>query len=164
MAQTLNSLFPFSTLAIKGATVYPITVEFEAPIIAGKYVFSEATTPAKKFDCKLMQDQAGVIAGVMISANCTPEDFAQNSETLKLQILHGGNNTPANMNPFPFSTFQDGENFQEIMRITSATKLNEEEFKLAVTGNVRQIANMFENVLRLKVSFNFIRVPEKFFF
>jgi hypothetical protein len=78
--------------------------------------------------------------------------------------LHGGNNTPANMNPFPFSTFQDGENFQEIMRITSATTLNEEEFKLAVTGNVRQIANMYENILRLKVSFNFIRVPEKFFF
>jgi hypothetical protein len=50
------------------------------------------------------------------------------------------------------------------MRITSATTLNEEEFKLAVTGNVRQIANMYENILRLKVSFNFIRVPEKFFF
>ena len=162
MAQTLNSLFPFSTLPQKGVTVYPVAVEFEAPIIGGKYVFSEATTPAVEFG-KLMQKQAGIIAGVMISANCTPDDFAQNSETLKLQILHGGNNTPANMSPFPFSTFQDGENFQESFKITSATVLQEDSFKLAVTGSVRQIANMYENVLRLKIAFNYMRAPLSFF-
>lgn len=164
MAQTLNSLFPFSTLAIKGATVFPTKVEFEAPLVAGKYVFDESTTPAQKFDCKLMQEQAGVIAGVRISANCTQEDFAANAENLTLQILHGGNETPVNMNAFPFSTFQDGDNFQEIFVPTGFNTLPEEEFKLAVNGSVRQISGMLENVLRLKISFNFIRVPKNFFF
>lgn len=161
MANTLNSLFPFSTLPIKGATVYPVMVEFEAPIIAGKYVFSKQTTPAKDIE-HLNQEQAGIIAGVMISANCTSEDFAANCETLRLQILHGGNETPVNMSAFPFSTFQDGQNFQENFSITGASTNNEDMIKLSVTGTVRQIANMQENVLRLKIAFNFIRAPKKF--
>lgn len=162
MAQTLNSLFPFSTLAIKGAMVFPVALEFEAPLQAGKYVFSEATTPAQKFG-KLTQNRAGVIAGVMISANCRPEDFAANAEKIELQILHEGNETPANMSPFPFSTFQDGDNFQEVLRLTTATTQNEQWFRLAVNGTVRQLPNMSENVLRLKIAFNYIRVPENFF-
>jgi len=160
MAQTLNSLFPFSLLSSEKVDICPSVVTFEAPIIAGEYVFSEATTPAQDFG-ELPQGQAGVIAGVMISANCTPEDFAANAGELSLQVLHGGNNTPINMDAFPFSTFQDGENFQASWKITAANNDAYDHFKIAVRGRVKQIANMTENVLRLKVAFNFLRMPEE---
>lgn len=161
MANTLNSLFPFSTLNQKGVTVKPCAVIFEAPIINGYYVFDNVQTPAQEFD-KVLQDQCGVIAGVMISANCMPDDFAQNVENfLQIQVLHGGNDTPVNVGKFPFATFQDGGNFQLISEITSATTNNEDIFKLSVSGRVAQINNMSENVLRLKIAFNFFRVPKK---
>lgn len=159
MAQTLNSLFPFSLLRSEKVDICPAVVVFEAPIIAGEYVFSEATTPAKPFG-DLPQGQAGVIAGVMISANCTPEDFAAAAQNINLQVLHGGNNTPINMKAFPFSTFQDGENFQASWKITASNSDAYDTFKIAVRGKVSQIANMSENVLRLKVAFNFLRMPE----
>lgn len=161
MALTLNSLFPFSTLPKNGVTIHPTMVEFEAPIIAGKYVFSRSTTPPKSFG-KLMQDQAGLIAGVMISANCTPADFAANCDKLEIRVLHGGNLTPVNMGAFPFSTFQDGDNFQVNFEITGGGTLPEEEIYIEISGTVNQIANMSENVLRLKIAFNYYRAPADF--
>lgn len=159
MSQTLNSLFPFSLLRSEKVDICPAVVVFEAPIVAGEYIFSEATTPAKVFG-DLPQGQAGVIAGVMISANCTPEDFAAAAENINMRVLHGGNNTPINMGAFPFSTFQDGENFQAAWKITASNNNAADTFKISVRGRVNQIANMNENVLRLKVAFNFLRMPE----
>lgn len=159
MSQTLNSLFPFSLLRAEKVDICPAVVVFEAPIVAGEYIFSEATTPAKVFG-DLPQGQAGVIAGVMISANCTPEDFAAAAENINMRVLHGGNNTPINMGAFPFSTFQDGENFQAAWKITASNNNAADTFKISVRGRVNQIANMSENILRLKVAFNFLRMPE----
>lgn len=161
MAATLNSLFPFSTLPQNGVTINPTMVEFEAPVIAGKYVFSSATTPPKSFG-SLMKGQAGLIAGVMISANCTPADFAANCDKLEMRVLHGGNLTPVNMGAFPFSTFQAGDNFQVNFEITGGDKLPEEEIYIEIAGTVSQIANMNENVLRLKIAFNYYRAPAEF--
>jgi hypothetical protein len=64
------------------------------------------------------------------------------------------------MKAFPFSTFQDGENFQAAWKITASNNDAYDTFKIAVRGKVSQIANMSENVLRLKVAFNFLRMPE----
>ena len=97
MANTLHSLFPYSRNRWSDFTVFPCYTEFSAPVVSGKYIFSEQTTPAVEFG-KLLQGQTGIIAGVMISANCSGADFsAAVDKPLKLQILHGGNNTPINM-------------------------------------------------------------------
>lgn len=158
MANTLQNLFPFSTISPARALIYPVSVTFSAPIIAGEYVFSEATTPAQVFG-RLPQNQTGVIAGVMIGANCTPEDFAANvGDPLKLQILNGGNMTPVNLAPFPFTQFAHGDNYSMWWNITGAAKAYEDEFLLQVSGKVKQINNMTENELKLKISFNFWRI------
>lgn len=103
MANTLQNLFPFSTIEPVNAEIYPKTVIFSAPIIAGEYVFSDTTTPPQELGT-LPQGKTGIIAGVMIGANCTPEDFAANVvDVLELQILNGANGTPINSAPFPFS-------------------------------------------------------------
>lgn len=158
MAATLQSLFPQIRPAMEGFNVFPCYAEFSAPVIYGKYVFSEQTTPAVDFG-KLLQGQTGIIAGVMISANCTPEQFTEGvDKPLKLQVLHGGNLTPINMSPFPFTEFSQGDNFQSQWEITASTLQQEENFKLAVTGEVNQLTGMTNSELILKVTFNFIRV------
>lgn len=158
MAATLQSLFPFTTNKSGDFTVYPSCVEFHAPIIAGKYVFSEATTPAQVFG-KLLQKERGIIAGVMLSANTRADNFAAGIDApLKLQVLHGGNNTPINMAPFPFGSFAHGDNFQADWEITAASINQEDEFKLSVEGEVNQLSGMTNNELILRVAFNFIRV------
>ncbi len=75
-----------------------------------------------------------------------------------LQILHGGNRTPVNMRPFPFSNFSQADNFQLQWQCSGGTVSQEEEFFLQVTGKVNQLTSMTNNELILKVSFNFIRV------
>lgn len=161
MAATLQSLFPFTTNKGKDFNVYPVYTKFSAPIINGKYVFSEATTPAQVFG-KLLQGQFGVIAGVMISANCSADDFTANvNDALTLQIVHAGNNTPINMSAYPFSSFAHGDNYQAQWEITSATTQQEEDFKLSVSGEVDQIAGMLSNELELRIAFNFIRTSKE---
>ena len=158
MANTLHSLFPYSRNRWNDFTVFPCYTEFSAPVVLGKYIFSEQTTPAVEFG-KLLQGQTGIIAGVMISANCSDADFsAAVDKPLKLQILHGGNNTPINMAPFPFTEFSQGDNFTQSWEITGASTKQEENFKLAIAGELDQLQNMTLNELVLKVSFNFIRV------
>lgn len=158
MANTLHSLFPYSRNRWNDFTVFPCYTEFSAPVVLGKYIFSEQTTPAVEFG-KLLQGQTGIIAGVMISANCSDADFSEAvDKPLKLQILHGGNNTPINMAPFPFTEFSQGDNFTQSWEITGASTKQEENFKLAISGELDQLQNMSLNELVLKVSFNFIRV------
>jgi len=158
MANTLQNLFPFNLNKSKDFTVYPCYVEFSAPVQNGKYIFNVTTTPPVEFG-KLLQGQTGVIAGVMIGANCSGDDFtAAIDKPLKLQVLHGGNGTPVNMAPFPFTNFAHGDNFQLQWEPTGTDTKQEESFKLAVTGEVEQLQNMTLNELVLKVSFNFIRV------
>lgn len=160
MAATLQSLFPFTTNKGNDFNVYPVYTKFSAPLIGGKYVFSEATTPAQVFG-KLLQGQFGIIAGVMISANCSGDDFTANvNESLKLQVLHAGNNTPINMSAYPFSSFAHGDNYQAQWEITSATTQQEEDFKLSVSGEVDQIGGMLSNELELRIAFNFIRTSK----
>lgn len=161
MAATIHSLFPQVMPDIEAFTVFPCYAEFSAPVVSGKYVFSEMTTPSVDFG-KLLQGQIGVIAGVMISANCQPADFAQAvDKPLKLQVIHGGNLTPVNMAAFPFTEFSQGDNFQLMWKITGSTVQQEEAFKLSVTGEVDQLSNMTNSELKIKVTFNFIRVSEK---
>lgn len=158
MAATLQSLFPQIYPDMEGFTVFPCYAEFKAPVIAGKYVFDEYTTPAVDFG-KLLQGQTGIIAGVMISANCTPANFAEGvDKPLKLQVIHGGNMTPVNLSPFPFTEFSQGDNFQLQWQITASTLQQEESFKLQVSGEVNQLSGMTYSKLILKVTFNFIRV------
>ena len=159
MANTLQNLFPFSTINYNRALIYPKTVEFSAPVIAGEYVFNDTTTPPQSFGT-LPQNQTGIIAGVMIGANCTPDDFSQNVQgVLKLQVLHGGNKTPVNLAPFPFSQFAHGDNYSLWWNITGAqTQQYQEECFLQIAGNVKQIMNMTDNELKIKISFNYWRV------
>lgn len=158
MAATLQSLFPQLKPTPNDFNVFPCYAEFAAPIQSGKYVFSERTTPAVDFG-KLLQGQTGIIAGVMISANCTQAQFAEGIEKpLKLQVIHGGNMTPVNMAPFPFTEFAQGDNFQLQWQITGSTMQQEENFKLQVVGEVNQLSGMSSNELILKVTFNFIQV------
>ena len=156
MANTLQNLFPFSTIRPARALVYPCALEFIAPITAGHYVFSENNRVP--FGTKLLQEQTGVIAGVMISANCSAEDFAAAvDEPLKIQIFQGGNDTPVNLAPFPFSQFSHGDNYSLWFNITQAANY-ENEFFVALSGKVRQIANMTSNELKIKLAFNFWRI------
>lgn len=161
MANTLQNLFPFSTIEPVNAEIYPKTVIFSAPIIAGEYVFSDTTTPPQELGT-LPQGKTGIIAGVMIGANCTPEDFAANVvDVLELQILNGANGTPINSAPFPFSQFAHGDNYSVWWNITGAETPYIDTFVLQVKGKVKQIANMTENELRLKISFNYWRIANK---
>lgn len=158
MANTINKLFPFSTLDPSKVKICPKFVEFRAPIVGGKYIFSEATTPAQNFG-ELPQNQTGIIAGVQISANCTPEDFAAAvDKPLLLQVFHGGNRTPVNQDPFPFSQFSAGDNYLLNWKITAGEINNQDAFYLSVTGEVDQIGNMNSNELVLRVQFNYLRI------
>lgn len=158
MAQTIQNLFPKTDNRAEDFTVYPCCLKFSAPIIAGKYVFSRQTTPPQEFG-KLLQGQKGVIAGLMISANTTEENFTSAvNDFLLLQILHDGNKTPVNMAPFPFANFAQVGNFQEQWEPNGATVRQEEYFSLDITGTVDQLTGMSLNELELKVVFNFIRV------
>jgi hypothetical protein len=158
MAATIQNLFPFTYCRAEDFIVYPCALKFYAPVIAGKYVFNGTTTPAQRFG-KLLQKQKGIIAGVMVSANCSERDFtAAIDEPLKLQILHDGNGTPVNMSPFPFSNFSQSENFQLQWEASGTTRTQEEFFKLGISGSVDQLQNMTSNELQLNVVFNFIRV------
>ena len=160
MAATIHSLFPQVMPDIEAFTVYPCYAEFDAPLVGGKYLFGSYYTPAVNFG-KLLQGQFGVIAGVMISANCAPADFTQAlDKPLQLRVIHGGNKTPVNMAPFPFTEFSQGDNFQLIWKITGSTVQQEESFMLDVSGEVDQLSNMTNNELKLKVTFNFYRVSE----
>lgn len=160
MANTLQSLFPFSTISQKNVQVYPCTVEFSAPLVAGHYVFDDVNTPPQVFS-DLSQEQTGVIAGVMISANCSAEKFAAAvDEPLLLQVLNGSNNTPVNLKPFPFSQFSQGENYTLWFNITGSQTLYIDEFYLQLTGKIRQISGMTSNELKIKISFNFWRVDK----
>lgn len=157
MANTLQNLFPQTPNRAEDFTVYPCCVEFSAPVVGGYYVFDEEHTPAKFFG-KLGQPQKGVIAGLMISANCKEEDFTTAlEEPLTLQILRGGNNTPVNMAAFPIANFSHGEIFQEQWRTSGQSMLQEEEFKLAIKGRVYQLSSMTQNELKIRVIFNYIR-------
>lgn len=158
MANTLQNLFPFTENRAEDYVVDPVCVMFAAPVVGGKYVFNDVLTPPQVFG-ELLQKQKGIIAGVMISANCSPADFAAAVENpLKLQILHDGNMTPVNMSPFPFSTFSDGDNFQQQWKATGTNSQQSENFLLQVSGEVNQLQGMSQNELILKVSFNYIRV------
>lgn len=157
MAATIQSLFPQTDYPGKKFTVYPCNVEFSAGIVAGKYVFSQRTTPAVKFG-RLLQGQTGVIAGVLISANCSDSDFTKSlNKPLALQVIHGGNRTPVNMAPFYFTSFANGSNFQLQWEITAANTRQDDDFLLGVVGEVDQIDDMTDDNLILKIAFNFIR-------
>lgn len=161
MANTLQSLFPFSTISPERAHVYPVTVKYSAPIIGGEYVFNDTTTPPQVFG-QLPQNQTGVIAGVMIGANCAPADFAQNVvDVLKLQILNGSNKTPVNMSPFPFSEFSHGDNYSLWWNITGSSQVYTDDFLLQISGKVKQIANMTDNELKINISFNYWRIDNE---
>ena len=158
MAATIQSLFPFTKIRANDFTVYPVYCKFSAPIIGGKYIFSEKTTPPQEFG-ELLQPQTGIIAGVMISANCSSDEFTSAlDEQLFLQILHGGNGTPVNMAPFPFSSFAHGDNFQLQWEPSGTTPTQEEKFYLQIQGEVNQLTGMTQNELVLKVAFNYYRV------
>lgn len=158
MANTLQNLFPLSSVCPARALVYPCAVEFSAPITAGHYVFNDDTR--KSFGSKLLEKQTGVIAGVMISGNCSAEDFsAAVDEPLKIQIYQGGNDTPVNLAPFPFSQFAHGDNYSLWFNITQAANY-QNEFFVGLSGKVRQIANMTSNELKIKLAFNFWRIDE----
>lgn len=164
MANTLNSLFPFSTVSPESTQVTPKAVEFSAPIEAGHYVFNKDTTPPKDIGI-LPQGKMGVIAGVMIGANCAPDDFALSvEEPLKLQVLRGTNRTPVSLDPFLFSQFAHGDNYTTWWKITGSTANRyADTFFLSVEGRVKQIANMTDNELKLKISFNLWQIDTKFF-
>lgn len=163
MANTIQSLFPYTQNRSKHFNVYPCFATFAAPVIAGKYVFNETTTPPVVFG-KLLQQQRGIIAGVMISANCQPADFAAAVDSpLLLQVIHGGNRTPVNMRPFPFCEFSQGDNYQEDFICSTTTMQKEENFLLGIKGEVNQLTGMNNNELILKVSFNFIRADKNEF-
>lgn len=158
MANTIQSLFPYTNNTAEDFNVYPVFIKFSAPIVNGEYVFSEKLTPPQVFG-KLLQPQKGIIAGVMISANCTESQFTSAiDDPLYLQILHGGNKTPVNMAPFPFCNFSQGDNFQLQWKCSGGTVNQEEKFLLQVTGKVNQLTGMTSNELELKIAFNFIRV------
>lgn len=160
MANTLQSLFPLTNNRGEDFTVIPCYTEFSAPVRGGKYIFNKLTTPPVEFG-KLLQGQKGVIAGVMISANCTDAQFTsalEAGEPLKLQVLHGSNKTPINMGPFPFTAFAHGDNFSAQWEIVGANMQQEETFELAITGEVNQLTGMTANELLIRVSFNFYRV------
>ena len=158
MAQTLQSLFPYTNNRAEYFNIYPVYLKFSAPIVAGQYVFNETLTPSKVFG-KLLQPQKGIIAGVMISANCTESQFTSAiDDPLYLQILHGGNKTPVNMSAFPFGNFAQGDNFQLQWKCSGGSTSQEEEFLLQVSGKVNQLTGMNSNELDLKIAFNFIRV------
>ena len=158
MANTINKLFPFSTLDPSKVKVCPKYLEFSAPVVDGKYVFSKATTPAQELG-ELPQEQTGVIAGVQISANCNADDFAAAVDApLLLQVYHGGNNTPVNIDPFPFSQFSHGDNYLLNWKVTATDTENKDAYYIAVEGEVAQIGNMTENELILRVQFNFLRI------
>ena len=163
MANTIQSLFPYTQNKSKHFNIYPCFVMFSAPVVAGKYVFNEKTTPPVEFG-KLLQEQRGIIAGIMISANCQPADFAAAVDSpLLLRIFHGGNRTPVNMRPFPFCEFSQGDNYQEDFICSTTTMKKEENFLLGIEGEVNQLTGMNNNELVLKVSFNFIRADKKQF-
>lgn len=160
MATTIQNLFPFTLNRGDEFTVIPCYAEFDAPIYGGKYIFNQTTTPPVQFE-KLLQGQTGIIAGVMISANCPDEKFTSGIEKgkpLKIQVLHGSNNTPINMAPFPFTSFNHGENFTCQWSIVGSSVNQEEYFKISVSGEVNQLSGMTNNSLLLRVSFNFYRV------
>lgn len=158
MANTIQSLFPMTPNVAEDFTIYPCSVTFDAPIIAGKYVFSESTTPSKVFG-KLLQKQKGVIAGISVSANCTEEQFTRAiDKPLELQIIHSGNGSPVNLSPFPFANFSQSENFQLQWKASGTTTQQEEEFIITVNGEVNQLTDMLSNTLKLTIVFNFIRV------
>lgn len=158
MANTIQNLFPFTKNRASDFVVMPCHARFSASIDDGKYIFSKTATPPVKFG-KLLQKQAGVIAGIMVSANCPEALFsAAVDDPLYLQILHGGNRTPVNLKPFPFSNFSMADNFQLEWKCSGTTKNQEEEFYLEVSGAVNQITGMTNNELILQVTFNFIRV------
>ena len=158
MAQTIQMLFPCTDNRAEDFTVKPCVATFRATVDDGKYIFSKTTTPPVNFG-KLLQKQKGVIAGIMISANCPESQFSSAIDSpLMLQILHGGNKTPVNVAPFPFSNFSMGDNFQLQWKCSGTTTKQEEEFFLQVKGEVNQITGMSQNELILQVVFNFIRV------
>lgn len=160
MAATIQSLFPYTQINPDLVNVYPCLASFEAPVIAGEFVFNETTTPPVNFG-KLLQGQKGVIAGLMLSANCSDSEFTKNVlEPLKLQVIHGGNLTPVNMAGFPFSNFSQAENFELQWISTGVTIDQEENFLLSVNGKVNQIPGIASNKLKLDVVFNFIRIAE----
>lgn len=160
MAATIQSLFPFTKINPDFVNVYPCLVSFEAPVIAGEFVFNETTTPPVNFG-KILQGQKGVIAGLMLSANCSESEFTSNVvEPLKLQVIHGGNLTPVNMAGFPFSNFSQAENFELQWVSTGVTIDQEEDFLLSVNGKVNQIPGITSNKLKLDVVFNFIRIAD----
>lgn len=162
MANTLQSLFPFSTISPDRAHIYPVTVKYSAPIIGGEYVFNDTTTPPQIFG-QLPQEQTGVIAGVMIGANCSPSDFAKNVvDALELQILNGSNKTRVNMSPFPFSEFSHGDNYSLWWNITGAgSEPYTDDFLLKISGKVKQISDMTENELKIIISFNYWRIDNE---
>lgn len=155
---TIQNLFPLTKNRAEDFTVYPCYLKFSAPVVNGKYVFSETTTPAQKFG-KLLQKETGIIAGIMLSANCSEQEFTEALDNpLMLQILHDGNKSRVNLSPFPFANFSQTENFQLQWVASGASTKQEEHFKLAISGEVDQLPNMTSNELELKVIFNFIRV------
>lgn len=160
MAATIQSLFPYSTIDPNKVTIYPRLASFEAPVIGGEFVFNETTTPPVNFG-KVLQGQKGVIAGLMLSANCSDSEFTTNViEPLKLQVIHGGNLTPVNLSEFPFSNFSQAENFELQWKVTGVTVEQEEDFFLSVNGKVNQIPGISSNKLKLDIMFNFILIAE----
>lgn len=158
MAATIQSLFPFTQINPDQVNIYPCLATFEAPVIAGEFVFNDTVTPPVNFG-KLLQGQKGVIAGLMLSANCSDSEFTSNVvEPLKLQVIHGGNGTPVNMAGFPFSNFSQAENFELQWVATGVDVAQEENFFLSVNGKLNQIPGIASNVLKLDVVFNFIRI------
>lgn len=158
MAQTIQQLFPFTHIQAEAFNVRPVHARFAASVFGGKYVFNKISTPPFDFG-KLLQKEKGIIAGIMISANCPEADFSAACESpLMLQIIHGGNKTPVNSAPFPFSNFSMGDNFQLQWKCSGTTRNQEEHFLLQVDGEVNQLSNMTQNELVLNVVFNFIRV------
>lgn len=137
--------------------VFPVSLKFTAPLIAGKFVFNEQKTAFFSNSNELV-----VLDGVSLSASGGIDELTF-SKALKdffsLNIIREGNGHPVTLAPFKFAAFNQAALFTANFTAT-ATNGNEENFSFELKGELEQIpelaglasidVNIVTNIFRMK--------------
>ena len=152
---TFSSLFPQTKYKANSFIANPAGQTRTAAIQGGYYIFDHddrGTSPILKIN----QGEKVIISGVSFTSNSSDADFTNNLIGIaELQLYHGKTGSRILLNPFLFTSFQQGQNFTEFFKPVEAENAFTEDVYFSIKAKVLQIGSKAD--LSITPIFNFIR-------
>lgn len=152
---SFSSLFPQTKYKANSFIANPAGQTRTATIQGGYYIFEHndrGTIPILKIN----QGEKVIISGVSFTSNSNDADFTSNLIGIaELQLYHGKTGSRILLNPFLFTSFQQGQNFTEFFKPVETENTFTEDVYFSIKAKVLQIGSKAD--LSITPIFNFIR-------